>query len=179
MAERQVQKLFKKYAAVSTTDGSFDSISDHNAQMDISEFTRFAKDFGLTEVLTIAKLKIIFNEANVADGADDRRGFLSQDEFGGAVHTCLERAKAEFARKKKEINNGVRMLEREMAAKVQSPSQSSARSPKKEAAKPEQAMQLSSSQELALNVVPDSNFQSDGVRVPVSKVRLINRALVG
>ena len=115
MGDRQVQKLFKKYAAVSTTDGSsFDSISDYNTQMDMTEFTRFAKDFGLTEVLTIAKLKMIFNEANVADGADDRRGLLSQQEFSGAVQTCLERAKAEFARKEKEVNNGVRMLEREL-----------------------------------------------------------------
>eukprot|EP00658_Telonema_sp_P-2_P029832 TRINITY_DN2262_c0_g1_i6.p1 TRINITY_DN2262_c0_g1~~TRINITY_DN2262_c0_g1_i6.p1 ORF type:complete len:815 (-),score=357.91 TRINITY_DN2262_c0_g1_i6:54-2498(-) len=158
--------LFKKYAAVSTTHGTFDQMGDYNAQMDITEFTRFAKDFGLTDVLTIAKLKMIFQNANTGDAADDRRGYLNADEFSFAVNTAVERAKAEFERRGKEVNNGVRALEAELRAKPAASPRSPRKSPKAKAA-PKQEI-VSAEQELAIDVQGE-NPQSD-VRVPVSKL---------
>ena len=172
---RHTAHLFKKYAAITETRDTFDSMKDYNSQMDITEFTRFARDFGITEVLTIAKLKVIFQNSNIGDGADDRRGYLNDEEFGGAISMCLERALAEFERRNKQVCDGVLALQREVRdGPVRSPRRSGAQSSK--ASTPRNpatealdvVVRASESQALA---VPDANFQSDGVRVPVSKVR--------
>lgn len=95
---------------MSTTRGTFDSINDSNSQMDITEFTKFARDFGLTEVLKLPKLKVIFQSANVGEGSDDRRGTLSTEEFGIAVASCIAQATEEYGKHGKPISDGLRRL---------------------------------------------------------------------
>ena len=68
----------------------------------------------LLQVLSIAKLKKIFQDANVVDGADDRRGYLNDVEFANAVTMCLDHAVAEFSRTNQGVSDGVKRLQREL-----------------------------------------------------------------
>lgn len=81
---------FKKLASVTqSAGGSFGSMEERNTQMDLSEFLKFCKDFGLLGLLGVRCLKEIFRDANLAPGADTRRGSLNLHEFVAAADACL------------------------------------------------------------------------------------------
>jgi len=83
-------KLFMHYASQSPGDGSFSDMDDKNAQMDLTEFVRFCRDFELTEAFSVSQLKGAFNDANRGGHADERRGMMNQSEFSVAILSILQ-----------------------------------------------------------------------------------------
>lgn len=83
-------KLFLHYASqTDSINRTFSEMDDMNAQMDLTEFVRFCRDFELTDQFSVSKLKAIFNEANRGGHADDRRGVLNEPEFEVAVDMMM------------------------------------------------------------------------------------------
>jgi hypothetical protein len=81
----------RRYASKAVSIGAtFDEIAEQNQSMELSEFIRVCKDYGVLHVLSLQELRQKFTAANIGPAADSRRSLLNESEFIALMASIAE-----------------------------------------------------------------------------------------